>query len=146
MGLWTYGYDLAGNLTSQTDGKNQTLIFGYDSQGRVRTKQYPGGAQITWTYDDPAMPFSKGRLTRVVDLTADTSFGYDAIGEVVETTRIIDGTTFTMSQGYDAVGRVTSRTFPDNETVTYSYKLGWLTVGAPRLPGKSPPGGPCPRT
>ena len=129
MGFWTYGYDLGGNLTSQTDAKNQTLTFGYDPQGRVQTKQYPGGAQIAWTYDDPTVQFSKGRLTRVVDLAADTRFGYDALGEVVQTTRIIDGVTYTMSQTYDALGQVTTRTFPDGETVTYSYNsAGWLAA------------------
>jgi RHS repeat-associated protein len=127
MGTWTYGYDAAGNLTVQTDAKNQTLTFAYDAQGRIQTKTYPGGAQIVWTYDDQAVPFSKGRLTRVVDLAVDTRFVYDALGEVVQTTRVVDGSTYTMSQSYDAMGRVTSRTFPDGETLTYTYNsIGWL--------------------
>lgn len=34
-----------------------------------------------------------------------------------------------MAQQYDALGRITSETFPDNETVTYTYnEAGWLST------------------
>ena len=41
MGYWTYQYDKAGILTSQTDAMGQTLNFGYDVLGRITQKIYP---------------------------------------------------------------------------------------------------------
>ena len=35
MGFWQYGYDSAGNLTEQTDAKNQTNRFEYDDLDRL---------------------------------------------------------------------------------------------------------------
>ncbi|MBI3108218.1 MAG: RHS repeat protein [Candidatus Rokubacteria bacterium] len=129
MGSWTYGYDVTGNLTSQTDARGQTLSFTYDLQGRILTKAYPGGAQIQWTYDDAAVAYSRGRLTRVDDLAVSTRFTYNALGRVTQTVRLLDGTSYVMSQSYDALGRVVTQTFPDSETVTYAYnEAGWLSA------------------
>ncbi len=131
MGSWSYGYDIGGHLISQRDAKNQTLAFTYDALGRIRTKRYPNGAQITWTYDDPAISFSKGRLTRVADLATVSTFRYDRLGRITQTDRLLDGTTYRMSQTYDALSRVASTTFPDNEVVTFQYNsAGWL-AGVP---------------
>ncbi|MBI1958741.1 MAG: RHS repeat protein, partial [Candidatus Rokubacteria bacterium] len=129
MGHWTYGYDVTGNLTSQTDARGQTLTFTYDLQGRILTKTYPGGAQIQWTYDDPAVPYSRGRLTRVDDLAVSTRFTYNALGRVTQTVRLLDATSYVMSQSYNALGQVVTQTFPDGETVTYAYNgAGWLSA------------------
>lgn len=126
-GTWMYGYDLGGNLVSQTDARNQTLTFTHDLQGRMLTKTYPGGARTQWTYDNPAVAYSKGRVTRVADAVTVTAFGYDALGRVIQTQRLLDATTYTMSQSHNALGQVVSRAFPDGETVTYRYnEAGWL--------------------
>jgi YD repeat-containing protein len=99
----------------------------YDLLGRIRTKQYPNQSQIEWTYDDPAVGYSKGRLTRVVDAATSTTFAYDAVGRVTGTSRVLDGTTYTMMQSYDALGRPATQTFPDQESITFSYnEAGWL--------------------
>ncbi len=87
------------------------------------------GAQIQWTYDDAAVAYSRGRLTRVDDLAVSTRFAYNALGRVTETVRLLDGTAHVMSQSHDALGRVVSQTFPDGETVTYAYnEAGWLSA------------------
>ena len=127
MGSWFYAYDPAGNLIAQTDAKQQTIGFEYDLLGRLKKKTYPDQSVITWTYDDPAVPYSKGRLTKVVDLAGETRFSYDQVGRVTQTDRILDGVTYTMAQSYDAQGKMTSETFPDNDQVTYYYnEAGWL--------------------
>src|SRR4029077_21133787 len=55
MGHWTYGYDGNGNLTSQTDGKNQTITFYYDALNRRTVKDLPptgpGAEDDLQTYD-----------------------------------------------------------------------------------------------
>jgi YD repeat-containing protein len=53
--------------------------------------------QIVWSYDDPAVAYSRGRLTQVADLATVTSFTYDTLG------------------------RVTGQSFPDGESVSCSF-------------------------
>jgi RHS repeat-associated protein len=126
-GTWLYAYDLGGNLVSQTDARGQTITLTYDALGRLTRKRYPSGQELAWTYDDPAVPYARGRLTRVDDLATVTRFAYDRLGRVTQTQRTLDATTYVMSQTYDAMDRVTSRTFPDGETVTYLFNdAGWL--------------------
>src|SRR5262249_36360384 len=52
---WTYGYDAVGNLTSQTDAKNQTIAMYYDPANRVTVKDLPplgpGAEDELNTYD-----------------------------------------------------------------------------------------------
>ncbi len=75
------------------------------------------------------MAYSRGRLTRVDDLAVSTRFTYNALGRVTQTVRLLDATSYVMSQSYDALGRVVSQTFPDSETVTYAYnEAGWLSA------------------
>jgi RHS repeat-associated protein len=127
MGTWTYGYDAGGLLTRQTDAKGQTLTFEHDAQGRVRFKRYPDGARIEWVYDDPIVAYSRGRLTRVLDLATATTFRYDALGRVTQTQRLLDGVIYTLTRAHDALGRVTTETFPDGDVVTYGFNTaGWL--------------------
>ena len=136
VGNLSYSYDVGGNLLSQTDAKGQTLTFTYDLRGRVLTKRYPGGAEILWTYDDPAVPYSKGRATRGAGLATSSSFTYDPIARVTQVSRLLDGSTYTLGLVYDALGRVASKTFPDGETVTYTYNdAGWLSAIPGYLPG-----------
>ncbi|MCL4458350.1 MAG: hypothetical protein M1136_08265 [Chloroflexi bacterium] len=42
---WSYEYDLAGNLTSQTDARGQTITFTYDELNRPKRRYYP----MRWT-------------------------------------------------------------------------------------------------
>ncbi|MBI4528352.1 MAG: hypothetical protein HY695_31545, partial [Deltaproteobacteria bacterium] len=137
-GTSTYSYDLGGNLLGQTDAKNQTLCFSYDNLSRPLTRKRGTDTSctgttttfVTWTYDTSFLPgtnYSVGRVTQVEDLSVITKFRYDEIGQVTEAQRTLNGQTYTMLQGYDALGRITSETFPDQDTVTYTYnEAGWL--------------------
>jgi RHS repeat-associated protein len=139
LGAWTFLYDTRGNVTDQTDGNSKTIHFTYDAYNRVTGKTYPpGGSSVTWTYDNVAVAYSKGRLTRIQDGTTTTSFVYDAAGRVTQISRLLDATTYVLSQTYDAAGRVASRTFPDTETVTYGVnEAGWPTSMAGSWSGGS---------
>lgn len=138
MGTWSYTYTRAGDLDSQTDAKNQTLCFQYDALGRSVLKKQ-GQTQnclltvanlFEWTYDDPAVPFSKGRVTKILDKVTNAEsriLAYDALGRTTQTRRVIDGQNYELTQIYDALNRVKSETFPDSDTITYMYNsAGWL--------------------
>src|SRR5204863_3742101 len=109
--------------------RHQARRFTYHHMGRRLTRTHPGLAQVQWTYDDPAVANGTGRVTQVADASTLTTFGYDALGRVVELHRRLDATTYTMFLGYNALGQVVMRTFPDGEVVPYSFnEAGWLAA------------------
>jgi RHS repeat-associated protein len=130
-GAWVYTYNKAGDLLTQKDAKGQTICFEYDSLGRPSFKRQGASCTsaplITWTYDDAAVQFSKGRVTQIVDQATTSKFFYDQVGRTTRTERLVLGQPQSLSQTYDALSRITSETFPDNEQVTYNYNSGgWL--------------------
>jgi len=148
MGVWTYDYDAVDNLTSQTDARGVTISFMYDALNRLKQKSYaipqssgisdPG--TVTYTYDNPVKPFSKGKLTEIADGSGSSSFEYDNLGRLIVESKTIGGTTYTIHRAYDLLGRLTSLTYPDSEIVSYTYNLqgGIETIAAM---GTGPEGG-----
>ena len=72
MGYWSYTYDTNGNLVSQTDAKNQTILFQFDSLNRITLKNYPTGTDVQYYYDyqygQSCTNYNlTGRLSRVTD-------------------------------------------------------------------------------
>jgi RHS repeat-associated protein len=124
MGLWRFSYDANGNITSQTDANNQTIVFKYDKLNRLIEKHYPGGAVTYFHYDESGHGYSIGRLTRAIYDAGSISQDYDAYGRVVSRTVTIDGIAKTMSYTYDSLGRIETVTYPDGEVVTYTYNAG----------------------
>ncbi len=133
MGTWQYAYDANGNLTWQNDGKLQQTAFSYDALNRVFLKYYPNrpyGPTIPYlyTYDDPNVSNSRGRLTAVEYWPPEvgassmkTSFTYDQRGRKSGETRVIDSTSYALSWTYDSMDRMTGLKYPDDEIVMYAY-------------------------
>ncbi len=124
MGNWSYAYDGVGNLIYQTDAKAQIIEFSYDALNRLTTKHFSQNPEqdVTYIYDDPEVPNSKGRLTKAnYTQSGDTKFFYDALGREIKSEKKIDSTTYTVERTYDAAGRLTSVTYPDSEVVNYTY-------------------------
>ncbi|MCP3974033.1 MAG: carbohydrate-binding protein, partial [bacterium] len=130
MGDWSYVYDLAGNLTSQTDGRDDTVVFTYDALNRP-LYQYDtstsGDKIARWDYDKSG---EKGLLNwsrsyeNDVERVLVNPLGYDARGRVTSTKWTVSGQgagNWTVSQTYDPADRVESLTYPDGETLTYGY-------------------------
>ncbi len=87
------GYDVAGNLYAKTDARGVATIYGYDALNRVASKTCNDGITLplTYTYDDPNVANSKGRLTRVYKSTAVNYSEYDALGSVTASNEQIAG-------------------------------------------------------
>lgn len=58
------------------------------------------------------------------DASGVTQYYYDELGRTVKTIKTVDATDYTTETTYDALGRTKSVTYPDNETVNYTYDTG----------------------
>lgn len=116
-------YDADGRVLSTSDARGKTVSVSYDVLGR-KTAQYDGPDSSSpkladWTYDNPAVPHSVGRVT--------ASSHYDA-----------DGNAYTEAvNGYNIHGdpNKTTTTIPANVTGlsgSYSYFYGYTpNLGLP---------------
>ncbi|OGS19047.1 MAG: hypothetical protein A3J83_05335 [Elusimicrobia bacterium RIFOXYA2_FULL_40_6] len=133
MGYWSYGYDLNGCLTGQTDNKGKVTSLGYDRLNRIVSKNYVGNTSptdttdITYNYDSG--DYAKGRLSSVQDLSGTTSFTYDKFGRNIQKARnlsTISGTAFSTESEYDALDRETKLIYPDGDHTSYNYDANFL--------------------
>ncbi len=126
---WNYQYDASGNLTRQTDAKDQHLWFRYDGLNRRTQKDFTtqkaqGSGDVVYVYDDSVTTFNrKGRLKQVTDVATNVTFEYDAMGRISKSTKVMDGTTYVTTSGYDGLGRLKEVTYPTAtpKTVEYLY-------------------------
>lgn len=120
-GTITYEYDGAGRLTAQTDAKGQRTSLTYDALGRKTTKTTLEGTDaevtVSWRHDEAREGyFNTGKLTTIVDEAGSETFDHDAAGNVVKTTRAIDGESYTFQHAFDDGGRKLWTTYPDGDT------------------------------
>lgn len=147
----SYGYDAAGNMTSETDPDGNTTHWTYDAQRDVTSMKLPSGLQTTYGYtageptsiSRPApsgtqtttMTYQGGNLASSTDPRGkQTIYGYNAEGDLTSEADPLDNqTTWT----YDADGRPSTEVTPRGNvldgdpadyTTTYTYDLlGRLT-------------------
>ena len=119
---WTVGfsYDNNGNLLTTTDAKNVTTTNIYDALNRVTTRNYSDAVSptVNYTYDDPNVPFSKGKLTKVGSTISETRYKvYDTLGRLVSSEQATDGRVFPSSYKYNSSGIMTEQVYPSGRVV-----------------------------
>jgi YD repeat-containing protein len=131
MGAWSYTFDDAGNLETQTDAQGQVITFSYDFANRLTGKQYAptaGMTNVTYTYDQGSL--GKGLRTRMDDGSGYTLWSYDARGRVLTETKAISGTgggSFKTQWTYNPRDLLATQVYPGGnggqagETVTTGY-------------------------
>lgn len=117
-GTTSYGYDVAGRVSTVTRANAAVTTQVWDALGRM-TSRTAGGVTETWGYDVGS--YGKGRLTSLSDTTGQTSYAYNADGQLASQSNSIYGSTYTVSWGYDAAGRVTGMTYPNALALSYQY-------------------------
>ncbi len=107
-----YGYDAAGNLTSERRRDGAMIYNGYDNLNRLITKGGSTIADVTNGYDNFSNLISSSHALAAVSWT------YDALGRVL-TEAQPNGT---VSYAYDTAGRRTQLTYPGSGFYTnYQY-------------------------
>jgi RHS repeat-associated protein len=117
-GTTTYTYDTAGRLSTESKANGLTTTFTWDKLDRMVSRS-SGGVTESFYYDEST--YSKGRLTRAVDATGQTSFFYNAAGEIIQQVNTIFGNTYTTSWNYNSAGRLITMTYPTGLVLTYGY-------------------------
>lgn len=113
-GVTTYTYDDHGSQVSMTDARLVTVTRSYDAADRVTFVDYPDAAlDTTHVYDDPGVPFSKGRLTAITRGSHTIAYGYDRFGRTTQ-----DGA---LGYGYDPNGNRVTLTYPGGVVATYTF-------------------------
>ncbi|MDO6395342.1 RHS repeat-associated core domain-containing protein [Leptospira santarosai] len=118
----SFGYDTVGRIASQTDARGRTITFAYDALGRIVTQSSNGPeTPIQFTYDDPNVPFSRGRLTGVTDGSGRSEFRYSQKGNAIQKTRYVDDITAIFKTDYDSLNRPITETLPDGTKLHNFY-------------------------
>ena len=115
-GTTTYAYDEHGELTAEIDARGVVMTRAVDPLDRVTSVTYPNPElNIGYIYDDPAVPFSKGRLTRIARGGSTIDYRYDRFGRVLQDGELL--------YGYDENGNPASLVYPGGveAVTTYDY-------------------------
>jgi RHS repeat-associated protein len=82
-GTTTHAYNEHGEMVTGIDGRGITTSRTVDALDRVTLIDSPDNTlDTTYTYDDPAVPFSKGRLTKIARSGSEVAYAYDRFGRV----------------------------------------------------------------
>lgn len=133
-GVTTFSYDAYGRRTSTTKADLSVTTYSYDTLGRV-TAQQVGTALQTFAYDSCTNGI--GRLCSVSDVSGSTAFSYTPTGMLAQQVNTIAGSAYTMSYVYDATDRLTTLTYPDGKTASYSYADGRVRAVTANVSGAS---------
>ena len=135
MGLWTYSYDVLGNLETQTDARGCITTLGYDELSRLKSKTYTGpGAcdtttDVSYTYDQGgASAKALGRRTSMSDGSGSTSWNYDALGHVITETKTVGTEIFKSAWGYNSAELVELDEIPERTTAASVAERGELQL------------------
>jgi RHS repeat-associated protein len=117
-GPTTYTYDTAGNRLTQTDARGVTITYTYDALNRLTRIQYPDSTlDVSYSYDQGL--YGVGRLTGQIDAGGDTTYGYDARGNLITVLKSIHGVLFMTRYAYDLADNLIQITYPSGRTVDY---------------------------
>ena len=113
-GTTVHTYDAHGSPETSTDARSVTVTRIYDVADRVTFLDYPDSTlDTTFTYDDPGVPFSKGRLTAITRDGLSVDYAYDRFGRPTQ-----DGE---LTYTYDKNGNRTEIGYPGGEVARYTH-------------------------
>jgi RHS repeat-associated protein len=122
---WTNGsiYDDNGNVLITTDAKNDQTFSTYDQLNRTKTRSYSDNTPpVSFTYDDPNVPFSRGQLTKTSNSISISSIKeFDILGRVLKIDQITDGQVYSSNYQYNLSGLLVKETYPTGRIITNTF-------------------------
>ena len=130
---WNYSPD-TGLLVSVINAKGQVISYTYDQLYRVLTQNLAGQSLLQFTFDDPNVAYSLGKLTSVVKtdtLSQSTQFSYNYSFDTQgnrssETLQLTGYPAYTKGTQFDPLRRLTQLSYPDQTLLQHIYQLGNL--------------------
>ena len=108
----------------------RSWLYDSDSQNTsYETSAWAQSRRARAFYEYDGTSSGKGRRTAMWDSAGNSSWSYDEYGRVTTATRVVDGRSYASDYTFDALDRVREMTYPDNETLTYSYQPNLLLDG-----------------
>ena len=131
-GTTEYRYNEHGELISETDARGVTVLRSIDALDRTLFIDYPEDALDTlFTYDDPLIPFSKGRLIATTRNGEILPYRYDRFGRIIR-----DGA---LTYAYDMNGNRREIGYPGGMRAIYTFDFADREEHlALQEPGQSP--------
>jgi RHS repeat-associated protein len=135
-------YDADGNVLTRIDARGVTATYTYDPLNRIKQITYSktGTADEvhSFEYDGGVggAPNAKGRLTKVSDPAAITTYTYEPHGRVLSKAQTIGSQTSIVTYGYNTAGQLVSVTTPSGQQIGYSYtnnRVSGVTVNGAAL-------------
>jgi RHS repeat-associated protein len=117
-GTTSYTRDVAGRLSTATFADGRIVSYGWDVLDRILFRA-SGGVVDRFNYDEGS--YGKGRVARIEDATGQTTYAYNASGQLTEQKNTIYGTNFTTAWNYNPLGQLASLTYPTGLVVSYGY-------------------------
>ncbi|MFC1824940.1 RHS repeat-associated core domain-containing protein, partial [Thermodesulfobacteriota bacterium] len=136
-GSTSHTYDGAGNLISKADANGSTTTYTYDVLNRLTAVHYPDASQdVTYSYDEGTN--GQGRLTGMTDPSGAYAFSYDALGNLIEEQKTINGIAYSTQYTYGPTGLLTGMTYPSGRTISYTMDTaGRVTRVATTMDGQT---------
>lgn len=102
-GTTLYSYDSAGRMSTMTRADGSVTAYAWDLLDRM-TSRISGGTTESFFFDEGDNGI--GRLTRITDLSGQTSWAYDDSGTLLSQINTIVGATYATTWSYDSRGRL----------------------------------------
>jgi RHS repeat-associated protein len=133
-GTSSYNYDIGGRQILTTLATGQSITMAWDKLGRMTSRTSAG---VTESYIYDVGTFGKGRLTGLIDVSGNTAYTYNAVGQLTSQANTIGvpgspyigaaARTLTTARTYDAQGRLSTLAYPGlsptvpGPVLTYHY-------------------------
>jgi RHS repeat-associated protein len=136
------GYDSFDNLLTRTDARGVVTSYTYDGLNRLKGVSYnvvtgvPSTASVSFTYGTSASQFNNGALITMTDGAGSENYSYNALEQLTQLQKVINGTTFTTNYLYNIAGELTQIQYPSLRVVQQSVDaIGRLCEIAPSTTG-----------
>lgn len=137
------GYDSFNNLLTRTDARGVVTSYTYDGLNRLKGMSYnvgstgvPATPSVSFTYGTNASQYNNGLLISMTDGVGSENYSYNALEQMTQLQKVIDGTTYTTNYQYNIAGELTQITYPSGRVIQQSIDaVGRLCEIAPSTTG-----------